>query len=146
MQELNFPTYTFRTRSESGVTKIFDPVRKNWIVLTPEEWVRQNLIAYLQHEYSVPYGLMAVEKEFRVNSLKKRADLVIYNKQGHPQMLAECKAPGIKLTNSTFEQAARYNLTLSVPLLLITNGLQHFCARINFENQSFVMLDNIPEM
>lgn len=126
------------------MAQIFDPVRNKWVKLTPEEWVRQNLIRFLNEEKKFPLSRMAVEKELTVNNLKKRSDLVIHDKTGNRFLLAECKAPEIKLSSATFEQAARYNLTLKVPYLLITNGLKHYCAKINFETQSFEIQSDLP--
>lgn len=125
--------------------QIFDPVRNKWIKLTPEEWVRQHLIRFLNEEQKYPLGLMAVEKELVLNDLKKRADLIIYTRRGEKLLLAECKAPSVALSQSTFEQAARYNLTLRVPFILITNGLQHYCAKINFDTQNFEIQSNLPQ-
>jgi len=144
VQELNFPTYQFRRKLSGNMEQIFDPVRKKWVKLTSEEWVRQNLIRYLNEEKRYPIGRMQVEKELMLNTLKKRSDLVIYDKTGERFLLAECKAPEIKLSSGTFEQAARYNLTLKVPYLFITNGLMHYCAKINFDTQSFEIQSDLP--
>jgi predicted type IV restriction endonuclease len=145
VKELNFPIYTFRTRSYSGQIQLFDEVRKKWIVLTPEEWVRQHLIHFLRSERGFPLSLMAVEKQIEFNGRKGRFDLVLYNNKGQPQLLAECKAPEIEMTQAVFDQAARYNITMRVPYLLVTNGLIHHCCQIDFATESYSFLSDIPD-
>ncbi len=145
MHPLNFPTYEFKLRLHEGAQQVWDIVRKRWVVLTPEEWVRQHLIHFLHTEKQVPLTLMGVEKKLVVHGMTKRTDVVVYNKSGQPILICECKEQGVKLAQNTMDQAARYNIALQVPLLLITNGMQHFCARIDFENKSSAFLNHIPD-
>ncbi|MBK6346198.1 MAG: type I restriction enzyme HsdR N-terminal domain-containing protein [Bacteroidales bacterium] len=132
MQALNFPEYDFRTRVKSGQIQIFDPVRKKYVSLTPEEWVRQHLIRYLVVEKHVPLHMMACERGLLVNRMPKRFDLVVFGLNGNPVMIAECKAPGVKLSEATYYQIGRYNLTLKVKHLLVSNGLQHYFGMIDY--------------
>ena len=144
MHPLNFPLLNIQLRQKEGVQQVWDVVRKKWIVLTPEEWVRQHLIQYLNGEKGFSLNLMAVERNVKVNGMNRRYDLVVHDNSGKPLLLAECKAPDIKLAQSTFEQAARYNMTMRVPYLLITNGLEHFCCKIDFEKNNYSFLQEIP--
>ncbi|MFH1121412.1 MAG: type I restriction enzyme HsdR N-terminal domain-containing protein [Bacteroidota bacterium] len=134
MQALNFPDYNFRTRQQSGQVQIFDPVRKKFVSLTPEEWVRQHLIQYLASEKQVPLHMMACERGLIVNRMPKRFDLVVFGLFGRPVLIAECKAPGVKLSEKVLFQIARYNLTLKVKHLLISNGLQHIIGKVNYNS------------
>ena len=141
--QLNFPTPTLLARSGEKYDKIQCLVRRKWLKLEPEEWVRQHLIAYLNTSLGYPLGLMAVEHRLTLNGVEKRADLVCYNNDGQPILLAECKAPAIKLSQDTLDQAARYNLVLQVPNLLITNGNEHYAVRTDI-NQPVEILKSIP--
>ncbi|KAF0197070.1 MAG: hypothetical protein FD166_2029 [Bacteroidetes bacterium] len=132
MQALNFPEYEHRTRLQSGQLQIFDPVRKKFVALTPEEWVRQHLIQYLAVEKQVPIHMMACERGLIVNRMPKRFDLVIFGLSGNPVLIAECKAPGIKLSEETLYQIGRYNITLKVKHLLVSNGMQHYFGTIDY--------------
>jgi hypothetical protein len=113
-------------------------------VLTPEERVRQNMLAFLHLKRDYPLSLMAVEQGLKVNGMQRRADVVVYSKGGEPVLLIECKAPAVKLNQAVFDQAARYNLTFRVPYLVITNGTGHYCSKIDFEKKQFTHLDDIP--
>ena len=125
-------------------THIFDVVRKKYLVLTPEEWVRQNFIHYLNQEKKYPLGLMGVEQMVKYNSLKTRADIVLYNKEGNPNIIVECKAPKVKITQDTFYQIAKYNLILKVDYLILTNGVKHYCCKMRYVDNNFVFLKEIP--
>ena len=144
MQKLNFPEYQFRLSLKDEKHMIFDIVRKKMVRLTEEEWVRQHCIAYLINQKQCPASLLAVEKELSVNTMKKRTDIVVYNNVGLPLLIVECKAPNIKISEAVFEQAARYNLTLKVNYLMVTNGLQHYCCAINHQKQSYAFIEEIP--
>lgn len=144
MIELNLPNYTFKLFEEGKKTKIFDDIRKKKIVLTPEEWVRQNFIQFLIQEKGYPQGLIAVEKGLQLNGLQKRTDILCYAKDGNPILMVECKAPNIPINQSVFDQIARYNITFKLPYLIVTNGLVHYCAFINFEKNQFSFLKEIP--
>ncbi len=141
---LNLPVFQFNIQREGKKTKIFDDIRKRFIILTPEEWVRQNIIRFLIEERAFPKGLIAVEKEIIVNQLKKRPDILVYRNNGTPLFMVECKAPEVAISQATFDQAANYNIKLKLPYLMVTNGIQHYCASINFENKSFQFLKQIP--
>ena len=115
------------------------------MVLTPEEWVRQHIVHYLIEEKNYPISLIAVEKKVTVNKLTKRTDILIFNAKGNPHIIVECKAPSIKITQDAFDQIARYNLKLQANYLIVTNGLTHFYAVMDLENECYVFLENIPE-
>jgi hypothetical protein len=144
MQALNFPEFHFRFSHENGKEKIFDVVRKKYISLTPEEWVRQNMIAFLVNIKLVPSSLIGVEKQLLLNGLIKRFDIAVFNRSGLPVLLVECKAPSISITEKTFDQAARYNMQLKVNYFVITNGIDHYCCRIDYVNSSYVFIEEIP--
>ncbi len=114
------------------------------MVLTPEEWVRQNFIQFLIQEKGFPASLIAIEKGLRLNELQKRADAVVSDNNGLPFVLIEFKAPLVKITQETFEQIGRYNSIFKVPYLIVSNGLEHFCAKIDFQKNSFEFLEDVP--
>ena len=145
MTKLNLPDYTFRTRSENEKEYIFDTYRKKFVALTPEEWVRQNLLKYLTNRLLYPEPLISVEHELRLNTLSKRCDAVVFNRKGIPAMIIECKAPTVKITQKTFEQIALYNLRLKVSVLLVSNGLDHYCFSLDFNQKSCNLLKGIPD-
>jgi len=144
MQELNFPKYSFRFKSSENKLYIFDPIRKKFIFLTPEEWVRQNVIQYLLTEKKYPKSLTNVEKEIKVKNRIKRYDVVVYTSDGSIFLLVECKAPNIPITQETFDQIARYNSALTSKYLMITNGLDHYFCKMDFEKQHYVFLRELP--
>jgi hypothetical protein len=127
-----------------GERRIFDPIRKKYVALTPEEHVRQAFIHFLMAEKGFPAGLLMVEHSLKVNGLSRRCDIVACNRAGMPLLLVECKAPDVKLSNDTFAQAARYNLTLRVPYLAVTNGNSAYCCRVSFDTGSVEFLQNFP--
>ncbi|SEB83930.1 Type I restriction enzyme R protein N terminus (HSDR_N) [Tenacibaculum sp. MAR_2009_124] len=145
MQKLNLPTFNFKLKSNENKTLIFDCLRKKYLVLTPEEWVRQHFVMYLMEVKKYPASLIAVEKQLTINQLKKRTDIVIFDKQGTPNIIVECKAPKVKITQATFDQIARYNLKLNADFLVVTNGLEHFYCMLDTENERYVFLRDIPE-
>ncbi|MCO6500583.1 MAG: type I restriction enzyme HsdR N-terminal domain-containing protein [Vicingus serpentipes] len=144
MQQLNLPSYPIKLKEDAGEKYIFDAVRKKYLRLQPEEWVRQNFIQYLVQEKKYPISLIEIEKGLKYNELQKRADIVLNSTQGKPVVLVECKAPQVKISQATFEQVAVYNTVFKVPYLIVTNGLNHYCAKINFEDNSFQFLEEIP--
>ena len=144
LPQLNFPFSKFKIKEENGKLSIFDDSRKKYIVLTPEEWVRQNCLHYLRDHKRYPISLLAVEKGIKLNTLNLRYDIVAYSKKAKPVLLVECKAPDVKISQSTFDQIATYNLELKVPLLLLTNGLQHYCCMVDFENKKYRFLEEVP--
>ncbi|RLD43276.1 MAG: restriction endonuclease subunit R [Bacteroidetes bacterium] len=145
MEKLNLPEFKYRTRVNSkDKTEIFDIIRKKYIVLTPEENVRQNFIHYLLKFKAFPASLMAVEKGLKVNTKIKRTDIVQYNTDGKAILIVECKAPHIKINENTFAQAAMYNMEMKVDYLIMTNGLNHYCGKIDYTKQSMEYLPEIP--
>mgnify|MGYP005994381725 CR=1 FL=1 len=144
MQKLNLPSYAFKLKSNENKTLIFDNLRKKHVVLTPEEWVRQHFVQFLIEEKNYPVSLIAIEKQLTINNLKKRTDIVVFSSDGTPNIIVECKAPKIKITQATFDQIARYNLKLNAKYLIVTNGLQHFFCMLDKEKETYVFLQDIP--
>jgi hypothetical protein len=147
LPELRFPRYDFRIHSadEQGQSlKIFDIIRRKYIALTPEEWVRQHLLHFLVNERKFPQSLLSVEKKVLVNNLLRRTDVVAYSSELKPLLIAECKAPTISILQQTFDQAARYNMTLGVKYFIITNGMDTHCCAIDHENQTYIFLNEVP--
>ena len=145
MHKLNLPSYQFKIKSSENKQLIFDPIRKKYVVLTPEEWVRQNFVQYLIKEKDYPISMIAVEKQLTLNSLKKRFDILIFNSDGSSKIIIECKAPSVKITQDTFDQIARYNLKLNADYLIVTNGLKHFSCELDTQNERYIFLKEIPE-
>lgn len=130
MQNLNLPEANLKIVIEDGKEKVFDPFRKKYVRMTPEEHVRQTFLAFMTTYLDYPIGLTAVEKLVVVNGLKQRADIVVYDRQMQPHLIVECKAPSVSITMDVFNQALRYNMRLGVRYVVVTNGLQHYCAEI----------------
>ena len=144
LPQLNLPIAALKTKLVDGTTQVFDQVRKKYLVLTPEEWVRQHFIHYLNNEKNYPMGLMGVEKMVKYNALKTRADIVLYTTEGKAKMIVECKAPNVRITQDTFNQIAKYNFKLKVPFLVVTNGMQHFCCKMDYEKNINCFLEEVP--
>lgn len=144
LPKLNLPDYSFTFKEENKKTKIFDEIRKKYLVLTPEEWVRQNVLKFLTEDKNYPQGLIAIEKGLTLNGLKKRTDILIYNREGIPVLMVECKAPSIKINQAAFDQIGRYNINFKLPYLFVTNGLQHFVAKVDFKEKQFEFLTEVP--
>ncbi|WP_222984270.1 type I restriction enzyme HsdR N-terminal domain-containing protein [Flagellimonas meishanensis] len=145
MQALNFPKYSFRLKSSENSLYIFDGIRKKFVVLQPEEWVRQHVVHFLVFAKGYPKSLINVEKQLVVNKLKKRYDIVVFNPDGKIHLLVECKAPEVKITQNTFDQIARYNYALKSNYLMVTNGMEHYCCKMDFENEKYQFLKEIPD-
>ena len=145
MQRLNLPTYNFKLKNSQNKTLIFDKLRKKYVVLTPEEWVRQHFVHFLIDQKRYPETLIAIEKQLTINNLKKRTDILIFNSDGKPEVIIECKAPSIKISQKTFDQIARYNLQLKAEFLIVTNGLTHFYCKMDFKNKTYIFLKNLPD-
>ncbi len=143
MKRLNLPTYSFNIKSENDSRVIFDPCRSKFVSLTPEEWVRQNIIKYLSEELGYPLGLIATEMTIKLSSRIRRCDIVVHNRNGLPVLIVECKAPEVNLSQASFDQVNRYNWALGVPFLIITNGLVHFC--LERQEDSFVFRKSFPD-
>jgi type I site-specific restriction endonuclease len=144
MQKLNFPSYIFRFKNSENKVSIFDEIRKKYIILTPEEWVRQHVVQFLITEKKYPKSLINVEKVLTVNGLRKRYDIVVFNPDGSIVVLVECKAPEIKTSQATFDQIARYNMTLKAKHLMVTNGHNHYFCQMDYENEKYEFLKELP--
>lgn len=146
LTQLNFPNYKFRVRKfGNNKHQIFDKVRKKFVVLTPEEWVRQNLVEFMVVEKYFPLSLLAIEKQLLLNNTKKRTDILVYNNKLEPLLIAECKAPEIKLDSKTITQALRYNLVYNVSYLFITNGLEHYFFYKDKSSSEWNLGEKFPE-
>ena len=145
MQKLNFPSYSFRFKNNQNKIAVFDELRKKFIILTPEEWVRQHCVKFLQTEKEYPSSLINVEKQLILAGLTKRYDIVVFEPDGKIKIIVECKAPSVKITQETFDQIARYNLSLNADLLMVTNGMEHFFCRMDYENENYIFLKDLPE-
>ena len=145
MQNLNFPTYSFRFKNTENKVSIFDEIRKKFILLTPEEWVRQHVIHFLLLDKNYPKSYINVEKLIKINDLSKRYDVVVFQPNGEIFLLIECKAPEVAISQQTFDQIARYNLVLKAKYLMVTNGLNHYFCQMDFENEKYVFLKELPE-
>jgi hypothetical protein len=143
-QDLNFPKFEYRFKSTENKVSIFDVIRKKFIILQPEEWVRQHCVHYLINDKNYPKSLINVEKELTINGLKKRYDIVIFNPDGSIYLIVECKSHKIKIDQNTFDQIARYNLTLNAEYLMVTNGLNHYYCQMDTENERYSFLKTIP--
>ena len=144
LPQLNLPIVALKTKLVERTTQVFDQVRKKYLVLTPEEWVRQHFIHYLNQEKNYPLGLMGVEKMVKYNSMQTRADIVLYTTDGKPSMIVECKAPSIKITQDAFNQIAKYNFKLQVPFLVVTNRMKHYCRKMEYDSNEIKFLEEIP--
>ena len=145
MLSLNLPKYETKICERDGKLQIFDPLRKCHVALTPEEWVRQHFVNFLIESRGFPAALMANEVTITVNGMKRRCDTVVYDKQLQPRVIVEYKAPTVKITKEVFAQISRYNLTLKVDYLIVSNGLRHYCCRMDYPNNSYTFLQEIPE-
>ena len=144
MQQLNFPLFEFKIRNLHNRQEIFDPVRHKFVALTPEEWVRQHLISFLVEQKGYPVSLIGVEKQLLLNKMPKRFDLVVFKRNANLLLLAECKAPGVEITEKAFDQAARYNLLLQAEYFIITNGLDNYTCRLDYENKRYIFIEEVP--
>ena len=144
MQELNFPKFEYRFKSKENKISIFDIIRKKFIVLQPEEWVRQHCIHYLINDKKIPISLISIEKQLTFNGIKKRYDIVVFNVDGSINLIVECKAPSITINQNTFDQIARYNLILDAEFLMVTNGINHYYCQMNKTEKRYSFLKDIP--
>lgn len=145
MRQLNFKQYSFRFKNRENKPLIFDVVRKKFMVLTPEEWVRQNTIQYLVKELNIPLSLINVEKQIKLHGTIKRYDIVAFNPDGSIHLIVECKADSIKISQDTFDQIARYNLVLKSTFLMVTNGMDHYYCKMDLQNKRYSFLETLPE-
>mgnify|MGYP000992830828 FL=1 len=145
MQKLNFPKYNFRFKSNENKTLIFDIIRKKFVILTPEEWVRQHTLHFLITEKKYPVSYINVEKQLLLNDTVKRYDIVIFKNDGDVEIIIECKAPSITINQVSFDQIARYNLALNSNLLMVTNGLTHYFCKMDIKNKKYIFLRDLPK-
>ncbi len=143
MIKIEYPPYQFKIKNEAGKDFIFDPIRRIWVVLTPEEWVRQNFLQYLVQTRQFPPSLIAVEKQILLGELKKRCDIVIYNRNGNPTLIVECKEMGSNLDEKVLNQILRYNMSIPARYLVITNG--SFCFAFERDNGQVTVMTTFPE-
>ncbi len=144
MLELNLPSFDINVKKIDGKFSILDPLRRKFVALTPEEWVRQHFVNFLLKEKGYPAALIANEIQIDLNKLKKRCDSVVYNRDLSPLMIIEYKAPDVEITQQVFDQIVRYNIVLKVKYLIVSNGLNHYCCIMDYEKQSFNYLSDIP--
>lgn len=142
---LNLPAYPFRLKREGQSLFIFDELRKKFLHLTPEEWVRQHVVQFLIREKLFPRTLIKLEGGLRLNALQKRTDVVIFDRLGRSLVIVECKAPHVKITQEVFDQIARYNMIHKAEWLMVSNGLNHYCCRIDFEQNSYRFVTELPD-
>ncbi len=145
MQALNFSTYDFRFKNSENKVHIFDVIRKKFVVLQPEEWVRQHVVHFLISEKKYPKSLINVEKQLIVNTTKKRYDIIVFRPDGSIALLVECKAPTITINQNVFDQIARYNMQLNASYLMVTNGLKHYYCEMDYAAEKYRFLPTIPD-
>lgn len=145
MISITFPPPDFRIIAQEGQDMIFDPYRKKYVVLTPEEWVRQNFLNYLVKSREYPSALMSIEKEMHLGELRKRCDIVVYSREAEPWMIVECKEMGVPLGMAVLEQIVRYHMALPAPFLVITNGTNTWCCRLNAVNADWEFVHELPD-
>jgi len=145
MLQLNLPEYNFRIKKLDEKLLIFDSQRKRYVSLTPEEWVRQHFIRFLIEEKGYPAAYLAVEKQLSLNGMKKRCDAILYNEHALPILIIELKAPNVSITQSTFDQVAVYNAKLKVDFFMISNGIEHYCCKVDSINSQYKFFPELPE-
>jgi len=145
MQTLNFPAYDFRLKNSENKVHIFDVIRKKFIVLQPEEWVRQHVVHYLLKDKKYPKSLINIEKQLTLNGIKKRYDVVVFRSDGSINLLVECKSPSIPINQKVFDQIARYNMQLKATYLMVTNGSNHYYCEMDYAEEKYHFLPAIPD-
>ena len=145
MIQLNLPDYPIRLSGTQEHPSIFDILRRKYVALTPEEWVRQHFIPFLINQKNYPATLLANEIKLRVGNKTLRADSVLYDRELRPRMIVEYKAPHIPITQKVFDQISTYNMLLHVDYLVVSNGLQHYCCKMDYDNQKYLFLEDIPD-
>ena len=145
MLSLNLPEFETKISLNKGKYVIWDVLRRKNVALTPEEWVRQHFIHYLIHHKGYPQSLMANEVQVSLNSTKKRCDTVLYRRDLTARMIIEYKAPDVEITQNVFDQITRYNMVLRADYLIVSNGINHYCCKIDYDNRSYSFLDVIPD-
>ncbi|MDR0895040.1 MAG: type I restriction enzyme HsdR N-terminal domain-containing protein [Prevotellaceae bacterium] len=144
MPSLNLPPFEAQVKHADGKTVIFDMLRRRYVALTPEEWVRQHFVHFLIHQKGYPQGLMANEVQIVLNHTIKRCDTVLYRRNLSARMIIEYKAPEVEITQAVFDQITRYNMVLRVDYLIVSNGMHHYCCRIDYKENRYTFLKDIP--
>jgi len=145
VQNLNFPSYDFRIKNSENKTQIFDEIRKKFVVLQPEEWVRQHCVKFLICSKQYPKSLINVEKQLKINSVTKRYDIVVYHPNGAVNCIIECKAPTVGISQKVFDQIAQYNMALKADYLMVTNGINHYYCKMDYSSKSYNFMKELPE-
>ena len=145
LHPLNLPPYPFKIVDDNGQLSLFDEIRKKHIIITPEEWVRQHFVQYLINQKHYPKTLIKLEGGLKYNSMAKRTDIVVFNPSGEKILMVECKAPSVVIDQKVFDQVARYNMTHKVPLLAVSNGLQHYYCHIDLNNKQYKFIEELPD-
>ena len=145
MYELNLPKYGIKIANENGHLTIFDVLRRKYVALTPEEWVRQHFVHYLIGHKGYPQTLMANEIQLAIGNKKLRCDSVLYDSSLKPRMIIEYKAPTVNITQKVFDQITVYNMLLHVDYLVVSNGIKHYCCQMDYDNQKYLFLEDIPD-
>lgn len=146
MKPLNFPEYQFRFKSKENKTAIFSILRKKFLILTPEEWVRQHCVKFLISEKNYSETLLNEEKQIKLNGIDKRYDIVAFKPNGDIRLVVECKAPNVKINQNTFDQIARYNMALNAEFLMVTNGVFHYYCKLDYVNKMYHFLPELPNL
>jgi len=144
LQPLNLPPYPFKITDQDGQLSLFDEIRKRNIIITPEEWVRQHFVQYLIRQKNYPKSLIKLESGHKLYGKQKRSDILAFNSAGDKVLLVECKAPSVAIDQKVFDQVARYNMVHKIALLAVTNGLQHYYCRIDFEGKNYQFIEELP--
>lgn len=142
---LNLPPAPLRIRQEGETQYVFDILREKWVVLTPEEWVRQHFTSWMRTVKGYPSSLMTNEKGIEVNGIRRRCDTIIFDKNGAPLIIIEYKAPDVKIVQEVFDQIVRYNMALKASYLIVSNGMNHYCCRMDYANSTYHFIPRIPD-
>ncbi len=145
MLALNLPTFELKMKDDGSKKSIFDVIRRKYVALTPEEWVRQHFVHYLMEQLGYPQELLANEVEVSLNGMSRRCDTVLYNRDLEARMIVEYKAPSIPITQNVFNQIMRYNMVLHVDYLVVSNGIDHYCCKMDYSTNSYTFLTEIPK-
>ena len=144
IERLNLPEFDLKLAEQGGKNVVWDPIRENWVAFTPEEYVRQGFVAFLSNSKGYPISHIANEQSIVLNGMSRRCDSVVYDKSGKPVMIVEYKASSVTISQRVFNQIARYNLVLKVDYLVVSNGLHHYCVKMNYQDGTFCFLQDIP--
>ena len=145
MLELNLPPFDKKITNKDDKAFILDVIRRQYVALTPEEWVRQHFVHFLIEHKGYPQSLMANEVQLKLNGMSRRCDTVVYDRALRPRVIIEYKAPSVSITQKVFEQICRYNMVLQVDYLIVSNGMAHYCCKVDYANRSYTFVEDIPE-